>query len=91
MDGTASYYVELSFYHTLALLRALLRYVSLVALFLDSNGIRKIENIAHLTALRQLYLDSNCIERIEGLETLTELQTLNLSAAGSHGGPPLLR
>lgn len=54
-------------------------YINLKALWLESNGLTRIENLAPLTRLRCLYLSKNLIERIEGFESLRELNTLDLS------------
>lgn len=51
----------------------------MACLWLESNGIRAIDNISHLTELRTLYLHQNIISKIEGLATLDKLVTLNLS------------
>ena len=48
-------------------------------LHLDSNQIRRIENIGHLVELRDLSMANNRIERIEGLESLSHLEKLNLA------------
>jgi len=53
--------------------------VQLKNLYLYSNKIKKIENLAHLTRLERLWLADNEIPRIEGLETLTNLTELNLA------------
>ena len=45
---------------------------------LGDNRIRKIENIAHLTELKELYLGKNKIEKLENLETLQGLRVLNV-------------
>jgi dynein assembly factor 1 len=49
------------------------------ALWLDSNGFSKIENLAPLVELRCLYLSKNLVCRIEGLEALQHLTILDLS------------
>lgn len=54
-------------------------YANLKALWLESNGLTRIENLTPLTSLRCLYLNKNLIERVEGLESLRELNTLDLS------------
>lgn len=48
-------------------------------LWLEGNGLGKIEGLEHQTQLRTLYLHENLISKIEGLDTLTALDTLNLS------------
>lgn len=48
-------------------------------LYLEGNGIKKIEGLEKLTNLRCLYLQENVIKKIEGLETLENLVNMNLS------------
>ncbi|KAJ3092696.1 Dynein assembly factor 1, axonemal [Quaeritorhiza haematococci] len=48
-------------------------YVGLRALWLEGNGIQKIENLG------EEFLQQNCIEQIENLDELVNLDTLNLS------------
>jgi dynein assembly factor 1 len=55
------------------------KYVNLKSIWLECNGITKIEGLSHLTQLRMLYLHQNALEKIEGLEECVNLITLNLS------------
>lgn len=48
-------------------------------MYLEGNGLSKIEGLSTLTQLRALYLQENVIESIEGLDALVELDTLNLN------------
>jgi len=54
-------------------------YTGLKVLWLEGNGLLKIEGLEHQSELRTLYLQENVIEKIENLEALTCLDTLNLS------------
>lgn len=55
-------------------------YTGLRGLWLDGNGLRKIEGLSHLGNLRALHLAQNLIAEIgDGLVGLSELMTLNLS------------
>ena len=49
------------------------------SIFLECNGISKIENLEVMPQLVSLYLQSNCITRMENLDLLSNLQYLNLS------------
>lgn len=55
------------------------RYTGLKTLYLDSNGLDKIENIEHLSELRCLFLNKNLIGTIENLGGLSSLVQLDLS------------
>ncbi len=48
-------------------------------IWLEGNGISKIEGLENQVRLRVLYLQENIIEHIEGLNSLSLLDTLNLS------------
>ncbi len=48
-------------------------------IWLEGNGISKIEGLENQVKLRVLYLQENVIEKIEGLNSLLLLDTLNLS------------
>lgn len=48
-------------------------------MWLEGNGLSKLEGLECLTELRGLYCQQNCIKTIEGLDTLKHLDTLNLS------------
>lgn len=52
----------------------------LVVLDLSFNEIRRIENVSHLSHLRDLYFVSNRIKRIQGLEGLSKLRLLELGS-----------
>lgn len=54
------------------------QYTALKCLWLQGNGISKIQGLENLTSLRTLCLHENVIEVIEGLETLTMLNSLSL-------------
>lgn len=54
-------------------------YPNLVALWLNNNGISRIEGLDCLINLTSLALNNNCIARIEGLDNLINLAMLNLS------------
>lgn len=43
-------------------------YMNLKALWLENNGLYRIENITHLNQLRCLYLNKNLIDKMENLE-----------------------
>jgi len=53
-------------------------YTGLKCLWLENNGIERIENLDNQTKLRNLYLQYNLIKKIENLEHLQLLDTLNL-------------
>jgi Leucine-rich repeat (LRR) protein len=57
----------------------LAHYNNLVALWLNNNGISKIEGLSNLIHLTSLALNNNSISRIEGLDNLYNLSILNLS------------
>lgn len=46
--------------------------------------IKKIENISHLTRLRELYIGKNKLTKIEGLETLRDLRLLSIPVRMVH-------
>lgn len=52
----------------------------LVVLDLSFNEVRRIENVGHLSHLRELYLVSNRIKKIAGLEGLSKLRLLELGS-----------
>ena len=54
-------------------------YHNVRSIFLECNGISKIENLEVMPQLVSLYLQSNCITRMENLDLLSNLQYLNLS------------
>ena len=54
-------------------------YYNVRSIFLECNGISKIENLEVMPQLVSLYLQSNCITRMENLDLLCNLQYLNLS------------
>eukprot|EP00438_Fugacium_kawagutii_P005409 Skav219485 [mRNA] locus=scaffold2719:222338:227019:+ [translate_table: standard] len=54
-------------------------YHNVRSIFLECNGIGKIENLEVMPQLVSLYLQSNCITRMENLDMLSNLQYLNLS------------
>ena len=54
-------------------------YTGAVCLWLQSNGLNKIEGLEKLVQLKTLSLHENCIDEIEGLETLVDLDSLNVS------------
>lgn len=54
-------------------------YHNVRSIFLECNGISKIENLEVMPQLVSLYLQSNCIARMENLDLLCNLQYLNLS------------
>ncbi len=58
---------------------ALSAYTGVRALWLEGNGLQKIENLQDLKELRCLFLQQNLLEDIEGLDTLLELDTLNVA------------
>ena len=57
-------------------------YTGLKCLWLEGNGLQKIENLDALTAMRCLYLQKNLIRRMEGLSAMTQLDTVNVSYNG---------
>lgn len=58
---------------------AISAYTGVRALWLEGNGLQKIENLQDLKELRCLFLQQNLLESIEGLDTLLELDTLNVA------------
>lgn len=48
-------------------------------LWLECNGIQKIENLEAQTEMRCLFLQVNLLHKIENLEPLQKLDALNLS------------
>jgi hypothetical protein len=58
---------------------ALSAYTGVRALWLEGNGLQKIENLQDLKELRCLFLQQNLLEDIEGLDNLSELDTLNVA------------
>ena len=54
-------------------------YVGVRALWLEGNGLQKIENLENLTALRCLYIQQNLIETLEGLSANVDLSAINCS------------
>ena len=53
-------------------------YFGLKVLYLEGNGLTKIENLEKLVDLRCLYVQENCIFELSGLDTLENLDTLNV-------------
>lgn len=53
-------------------------YTGLKCLWLENNGIERIENLSNQSQLRNLYLQYNVIMKIENLEHLLMLDTLNV-------------
>lgn len=51
---------------------------SLLYLYLTNNRIKKIENLAGCTGIKELVLRQNAISVIEGLDTLTEVEEVDL-------------
>jgi len=58
---------------------AISQYYNLTTLYLNNNGISKIEGLSLLINLTSLSLNNNCISKIDGLENLHNLLILNLS------------
>jgi len=54
-------------------------YTGLKCLWLQGNGLTKIQGLEKLVLVRSLSLHENCIDTLEGLEMLTALQSLNLA------------
>lgn len=54
-------------------------YSGLKSLWLEGNGLDKVENLDKLVELRCLFMNNNLIETIEGFEANIDLDTLNLS------------
>jgi dynein assembly factor 1 len=54
-------------------------YTGLKVLWLEGNGLPRIEGLENQKELRTLYLHENLIQKIEGLESQLLLDTLNLS------------
>ncbi len=48
-------------------------------LYLEGNGITKIEGLSTLANMRTLYLQENLIKRMEGLDGMPLISNLNLS------------
>lgn len=55
------------------------QYNNLHSLWLNNNGIKKIEGLDNLIHLKSLALNNNSIEKIEGLDNLFNLAILNIS------------
>uniref|UniRef100_A0A672FR46 Dynein, axonemal, assembly factor 1 n=1 Tax=Salarias fasciatus TaxID=181472 RepID=A0A672FR46_SALFA len=55
------------------------KYTGLKCLWLESNGIQRIENLDAQTDLRCLFLQQNLIHKLENLEPLKNLCILNIS------------
>jgi len=45
-------------------IEALEKYIKLSSIWLEGNGIETIENLDHLSRLKQLYLQQNCIQKM---------------------------
>jgi len=70
-------YLQYQGYHEIRNLEA---YTAVKALWLEGNGLAKVENLGHMKELRCLYLQQNAIEALgDGLAGLDELDTLVLS------------
>ena len=48
-------------------------------LWLQANGLEKLEGFEHMPLLRNIAAHENCIEKIEGLEHSKELDSINLN------------
>lgn len=55
------------------------RYSGLKCLWLQGNGLTKLQGLDGLKALRNLCVHENVLERLEGLDSLLELRSLNAS------------
>jgi len=70
-------YLQYQGYHEIKNLEA---YTAVKALWLEGNGLARVENLGHMKELRCLYLQQNAIEELgDGLAGLGELDTLVLS------------
>lgn len=54
--------------------------LSLRCFDLSFNNIQQIENIAHLSGLKEVYFIQNKITKIDNLSTLVNLKTIELAA-----------
>jgi len=54
-------------------------YFNCKALWLEGNGLDRLQNLEKLTQLKCLFVHENLLEEVSGLEANTELDTLNIS------------
>ena len=69
-------YLHFKGFHAIA---GLEEYTKAGCIWLESNVLKKIENLDHLQELRALFLHQNMITKIENLQNLRSLVILNLS------------
>jgi len=64
-------------------------YTGLKCLWLQGNGLTKIQGLEKLVLVRSLSLHENCIDTLEGLEMLTALQSATAPPmTAGNAGPP---
>ncbi|KAH8069176.1 dynein associated LRR protein [Aureococcus anophagefferens] len=54
-------------------------YTGVRSLWLQQNGLTKIQGLENCVEVKTLMLHENCIDELEGLETLVDLDSLNMS------------